>query len=339
MTFSPNDAPLAEVTRGADVESLHEGAAVVVDADGQVVFSAGDVAQPVYTRSSIKALLALPLVETGAAERLGLSAEELALACASHTGEVAHTETAARMLARVGRDVGCLECGAHWPTSERAARGLAAIGQEPSALHNNCSGKHAGLVCLACDNGFDVAGYISADHPAMRIATQAVAEMTGAAHDDANRGVDGCSIPTYAIPLTALAHGFARFGTGKGLSADRARACVTLRQAVAEAPFMVAGTGRFDTQVMETLGTQVFCKMGAEGIMIAALPEVGLGIAIKCRDGAIRAAYAAAAALMVRFGGDAIAADPVVRSYLVQEMRNWNGLRVGEIRAHAGLTG
>ncbi|NVN42005.1 asparaginase, partial [Ameyamaea chiangmaiensis] len=216
MAFQ-TDAPLAEVTRAGRVESVHRGAVAVVDDTGRVVFAAGDIEQPTYTRSSVKALLALPLVETGAADRLGLTAEELALACASHTGEAMHATVAARMLARTGRDVACLECGTHWPTSDAAARALAASGHTPSALHNNCSGKHAGFVCVACDSGRDVAGYSTPDHPVMREAVRAVAEMTGAVHDDSNRGIDGCSIPTHAIALRALATGFARFATGAGL--------------------------------------------------------------------------------------------------------------------------
>ena len=325
---------LVEVTRGNLVESRHSGACVVVDTDGRVVFGLGDTEAAVYPRSAIKALLALPLVETGAADRLGLSDSELVLACSSHSGEPVHTETAAAMLAKVGRDVSCLECGTHWPLRDVATRALAAAGREPNALHNNCSGKHSGFVCLACDQGQDPAGYIRPDHPTMRMVTAAVAETTGARLDETNRATDGCSIPTYAIPLRSLALAFARFGTGAGFTPDRARAAARLRAAVVANPMLVAGTGRFDTRLMTALGERVFSKTGAEGVFCVALPELGLGIAVKCDDGAGRAAEVVTAALIARF----LKPENAEFSRLLRpDLINWNGINVGQIRAAAAL--
>ena len=329
------DAVLVEVTRGSCVESRHAGAALVVDARGSVVFSIGDIDAPTYPRSAVKALLALPLVETGAADRLGLTDAELALACSSHSGEIPHTETALSMLTKAGRDVACLECGTHWPRDE-AARALAAAGQVPSALHNNCSGKHSGFVCLSCDMGVDPKGYVHHDHPAMRAVTAALAETTGARLDDGNRAIDGCSIPTYAIPLRAMALAFARFGTGEGFSPDRATAASRLRRAVAANPFMVAGTDRFDTRLMMLLGDRVFSKTGAEGVYCVSLPKLGYGIAVKCDDGAGRAAEIVIAALIARFlKPDNAALDAMCRP----EMKNWNGIVVGGMRPVAALAG
>jgi len=326
------DAHLVEVTRGGRVESSHMGSAIVVDADGAVLFQAGDIEAPVFTRSAIKALLALPLVETGAADRLGLSDAELALACASHVGEPIHAQTAASMLRKAGQDPGCLECGIHWPTSRAGQRALFETGQEPSALHNNCSGKHAGFVCLACDNGDALAGYVRPEHAVMRKVTEAAADMTGANMDAGNRAIDGCSIPTYAIPLRSLAYGFARFGTGAGLHPDRARAATRLRRAVAANPVLVAGEGRFDTRLMQAFGLSVFSKMGAEGMHVVSLPEQGLGIAVKCSDGASRAAEVVIAALVAR----SIEATPeqyaLLDGCMRPSLRNWNGIEVGELR-------
>ncbi|GBR44086.1 L-asparaginase II [Neokomagataea tanensis NBRC 106556] len=328
---------LAEVTRGNRVESQHFGRAVVVDAHGQVVWSCGDHDAVTYPRSTVKALLGLELVESGAAERLQLSDAELALTCASHGGEAAHAEVALRLLQRVGRGVEALECGAHWPTYEPAGRALAQAGQQACPLHNNCSGKHAGLICLACDSGVDPEGYIEPDHQIQKRVTRVLEEVTGAAHREEERGTDGCSMPTYAIPLRALAHGFARFGSGVGLTADRARAAKVLREAVAKEPFMVAGTGRYDTALMKELGLGAFIKMGAEGVMVAALPDEGLGIAIKINDGANRAAEVAMSALMARFGGSALlgkaASSGVLEQTAHQSLRNWQGRDVGIIRA------
>lgn len=331
------DPILVEVSRGNRVESAHRGVAVVLDAKGGTLFAAGDVEAMVYPRSAVKALLALPLVETGAADRLGLSDAEIALACSSHSGETMHTTTAASMLAKAGRDVACLECGTHWPINEAAARALAAAGQQPSALHNNCSGKHSGFVCLACASGDDPKGYIAPEHPTMRAVTAALAEMTGATLDERNRATDGCSIPTYAIPLRALALGFARFGAGQGMDATRAKAAARIRAAVAANPLLVAGTGRFDAKLMTALGARVFSKTGAEGVFCVALPELGLGIAVKCDDGAGRAAEVATAALVARF----LPTNGEVKTALdglgAPKLLNWNGIHVGDIRPTAAL--
>jgi hypothetical protein len=227
-------------------------------------------------------------VESDAADRLALTDDELALACASHAGEPAHVRTAAGMLAKAGVDAAVLECGVHWPYSERAQRELAAHGELPGALHNNCSGKHAGFVCLACalmgwnDGGLDlrryVKGYVQAQHPVMQEVRDALESTTGCTLAQAPQGVDGCSIPTYAIPLRRLAHAFARFGSGVGLRAGQQQAAQRLRAAVAASPGMVGGSERFDTRVMQRFGTRVFCKVGAEGVYCAALPGRGLGL-------------------------------------------------------------
>ncbi len=330
------DEVLVEITRGERVESAHRGAALVLDAAGGVFFQAGDIDHPVYPRSAVKALLALPLVESGAADRLGLTPAEIALACSSHSGEPIHVETARAMLARAGRDETCLECGVHWPTNSDAARALAASGQKPGALHNNCSGKHAGFICLACDRAEDPAGYVSPDHPTMREVTAALADLTGARLDAANRAVDGCSIPTYAIPLRALALSFARFGAGAAMSPARAAAAARIRAAVAAHPLLVAGTGRFDTKLMTALGARVFSKTGAEGVFCAALPELGLGIAVKCDDGATRAAEIATAALVARCLPD-VADLPAMSPLIRHSMKNWNGIPVGEARPAGAL--
>ncbi|MCX2561796.1 asparaginase [Acetobacter farinalis] len=331
-----SDTLLAEVIRGGRVESRHYGAAVVMDASGKTVFATGDVETPLYPRSTVKALLALPLLTEGAADKYALPQEALALACASHQGEPEHVAVATDMLARTGRDLGALECGTHWPLDTRASRALAATGEQANALHNCCSGKHAGFVCLSCATGQDPANYILPEHPIMQTMARTLADVTGVAHNDANRGTDGCAIPTWAIPLTALALGYARFATGTGLGAERALAAERLRAAMSAAPFIIAGTDQFDTLIMQDLAPRVLTKMGAEGVMIAVLPEKGLGIAIKCRDGGVRAAETAAAALIARFGGED---SPVLNHFMRRPLKNWNGLVVGELRAARELAG
>ena len=358
---------LAEAMRGGIVESFHRGALAVVDADGGVHTRLGDIERPVFPRSAVKVLQALPLVASGAADRWQLNDEELALACASHGGEPRHAQTAAAMLAKAGVDATALECGTHWPYNDAAMKALAARGEVPSALHNNCSGKHAGFVCLGClmaqdgdrrdflrgyvrpdhpvmpaSAGHDarafVHGYVKPDHPVMREVTAALQAATGFDLAHAPVGTDGCSIPTYAIPLRHLAHAFARVGTGTGLRPDHARAAQRLRAAVAKAPFMVAGTGRLDTRLMERLGERLFCKVGAEGMYGAALPELGLGLAIKMDDGnTARACELVLAAVVERLLPLADADRAFVHGFSDLALSNWNGIEVGRMRASALL--
>ncbi len=240
--------------RGEAVESAHSGAFIVVDADGAVLVALGDVDRPVFPRSAVKALQALPLIESGAADRLGLVDDELAIACASHNGQPEHVRVAAGMLAKAGVDGRVLECGIQWP-KEGFDRALAGRGEVPTALHNNCSGKHAGFVCLGCmlaagaggSNelpGF-LSGYVAPDHPVMREVTAALQATTGFDPASAPRGIDGCSIPTFGIELRRLATAFARFGSGIGLRDGHRIAARRLRRAVAATPFMVAGSRPF----------------------------------------------------------------------------------------------
>ena len=332
------DNPVAvEVLRGPLVESRHRGAGAVIDADGAVVFAFGDIDRPVYPRSAVKAFQALPLLESGAADALGLTEADIALACASHSGEPVHVAGAASMLARAGVGPEALACGAHWPSGDKATRSLARSGGEPTPLHNNCSGKHAGFVCLACANGWSVAGYETPGHPVQRAVKAAIEETTGAALGADVCGTDGCSIPSYAVPLRALALGFARFGAGQGLAPKRAQAAERIRAAVAAHPHLVAGEGRFDTDAMRLLGARAFTKTGAEGVFCAALPQLGLGLAVKADDGATRAAQVMIAALIARFLPLSEAERARFEPLLAPMLRNWNGLEVGRIAAAGAL--
>ena len=322
---------LVEVRRGGLAESLHCGAVAVVDADGRRVLALGEVERPVYPRSAIKALQALPLVESGAADRYGFGAEELALACASHGGEPDHVATATRMLAAAGLDVPALKCGAHWPLHQPSAQALARSGAVATALHNNCSGKHAGFLCVACAINAEHGTYIEPDHPVQREVKAVLESLGGAAISEDACAVDGCSVPTWAMPLDAIARAFARFGSGQGLAPARAKAAARLRAAVAEKPWHVAGTGRFCTEVMQALGDRLFVKTGAEGVFCAALPAHGLGIAVKCDDGAGRAAEVMMAATIARYL-KAPTERAALERFVRPTLRNWNRTTVGEIR-------
>jgi len=236
------------------------------------------------------------------------------------------------MLARAGLDAAALECGAHWPSHQPSSQALARSGGTPSGLHNNCSGKHAGFLCVACAAGVDHRGYVEAEHVVQREVRAALESLTGVGLDEDVCGIDGCSIPTWGVPLDRLALAFARFGSGRGLEQKRASAAARIRAACAAQPYFVAGTGRFCTEIMKRFGARVLVKTGAEGVFCGVLPEQGVGIALKCDDGATRAAEVAMAAMIARFlptdGEQRGALDRFVRPVL----RNWNGIEVGGLR-------
>lgn len=291
-------AAVVEVTRGPLVESRHRVDIVVADAGGALVAVHGEAERPTFPRSAIKALQALALVESGAADRFGFAERHIALACASHNGEAMHVAAAGEMLAAAGLAPRCLECGAQWPALRDDETRLILAGEEPRPIHNNCSGKHAGFLAFAAHMGFPTEGYVGFDHPVQRALAATLSEVTDARHGDDNWGIDGCSIPTWAIPLSKLAIAFARFGAGEDRDPARAKAFRRIRDACFAHPEMVAGTGRACTAIMTALKGRAFVKTGAEGVFVAALPEKALGVALKVEDGATRAAEAALVATL-----------------------------------------
>ena len=326
---------LVEITRGNVVESRHRGAISVVDSSGKTVLDIGDTALPVFARSAIKAVQALPLVESGAAEALGFGDAELALACSSHSGEDAHIERAASMLKKAGRSEEDLECGPHWATQEKVLiHQVRTFTSEPGAICNNCSGKHAGFVCTAAHLGVDPKGYIRPEHSVMSAVKDALEDVTGALHHEDQCGMDGCSIPTYATPLTSMAHGFAKMGTGDGMGAERAKAAQRLVHACMAEPFHVAGTDRFCTRLMEMGQGRLFGKTGAEGVFCGAIPELGLGIALKCDDGGTRASEAMMAAVIAHLLPQDDPLSEAVAQLAHPDISNRNNFKVGETRVH-----
>ena len=323
---------LVEALRGSLVESRHRGAVSVMDADGRQVLEIGDVEQPVFPRSAVKAIQALPLVESGAADAFGFGDREIALACASHSGEPAHTELALSMLAWAGLCEDDYACGSQWPTNSEATIALARAGGSPTQAHNNCSGKHAGFLCTCVHEGIDHGGYTTHGHKLQELVREAMESVTGAAHAVDHCATDGCSIPTYAVPLKSLARGFARMATGTDLPRRRAEAAKRILSACMAEPFYVAGTGRADTAMMEAGRGRLFTKVGAEGVFCAAIPEMGMGIALKCDDGATRAAEVMIAAVVRKL----LARDDPLRAALAPmarpALKNWRGTEVGELR-------
>ncbi|GHC69658.1 asparaginase [Limoniibacter endophyticus] len=332
-----SDPICVEVLRGNTVESVHTGAAAIVDGDGKVVAAIGEIERPVFSRSAIKLFQALPLIETGAADAYRLDEKALALACASHNGEEAHVAVASDTLKRAGLDLHALECGAHWSMSQPVAIEQAKAGIEPTPLHNNCSGKHSGFLCVCQHQKISYKGYIQRDHPLQTMLADVMQNVTDARHDPQEAGIDGCGIPTYAVPLKNTALGFARLASGNGVGASRAAAARRLMQSCMNEPFYVAGTGRACGKLMQAAPGRVFVKMGAEGIYTGAVPELGMGIALKCDDGGVRGAEVMIAALLAKL----FRSEPEIAARFDEIahplMKNWVGTPIGEMRPAAAI--
>jgi L-asparaginase II len=323
---------LIELTRGALVESVHTGALAVARPNGEAVVTIGDVARPIFPRSAIKAFQALPLLESGAADAYGFGNREIALSCASHSGTPEHADLAASMLARAGHNVASLACGAHAPMHEDSAFALRQSGKQPTALNNNCSGKHSGMVstCAHCKD--EIKGYLRLDHPHQIRIAKALSEMTGAPISAANAGIDGCSAPNWGIPLANLAQGFAKLVTGDGLPKSRAAHARRIATACMAEPHLVAGPGRLDTLAMTTLNGRVFMKTGAEAVYCGGFPELGLGFALKIDDGNGRASEAVMEAILQRIFGATTAFGRL------GPIRNWHKTETGQIQCSSALT-
>jgi L-asparaginase II len=320
-----NNPIIAEVTRGPIVESRHRGAYVVCDSNGKVVVSAGDVNAPIYPRSAIKAFQCLPMIESGAAEAFGFTDEEIALCCSSHSGEAEHVRVARSILAKCGVDEVCYECGAHYPSSKDATYELVRHSEKPQQVHNNCSGKHAGMLALARQLGVDSKDYVKLDHPVQRAIAKTIEKLCEVDLSNAPVGIDGCSVPTWAIPLHNMALGFAK------LSDQSYAPYETIIRAARKHPFMIAGTGRFDTRVMEAV-PRLFMKFGAEGVFCGCIPHAGLGFAVKCDDGAGRAVEVAMISVALKLDVWNVAEREKLLGFGHEILKNWRKIEVGEIR-------
>lgn len=324
---------LVEVVRGNWVENRHRGAFVVTDADGTIIASAGDIDRPIFPRSAIKSMQALAIFDRHAIEKFHHTSEELALACASHHGEDSHVSNVAHFLERMGLSANDLECGAHMPTNGKARDALRAAGQDPSPLHNNCSGKHSGMLSVALAMGVATEGYVTREHEVQRAVRAAVEAVIGEALTEDRCGTDGCSIPTWAAPIRSFAQGFARMATGKGLDAGHAAGAKALFDAATSHPHLVAGTGHLDTLVMAAFKGSVMQKGGAEGVQCGAIRGKGWGYALKCDDGNMAASQAMVAALLLKFADPDAAQREVLEQFARLPTKNVRGAVVGEMRA------
>ena len=325
--------PMVELWRGGMLESSHSGHAVICDAQGEIVQAWGDPAAMIFPRSSCKMMQALPLIESGAADAVGLTDAQLALCCASHQGAAIHTEMVTRWLADLGLAEQDLRCGSHWPDDVAARNGLIKSDTSPCQIHNNCSGKHSGFLTL---NRHIKGGseYTDVDHPLQKAVRAATEDVTG--EESPGYGIDGCSAPNFATSVHGLARGMAFFAAASESGDGRSRAAHRLTRAMAAHPVLVDGEGGADTDLMRAMGGRIVTKGGADGVYVAILPELRLGIAIKIMDGAARAKEAAIAALLIRVGV-LEEGHPSAQNRLGTDLRNRRGLRIGELRLAPGF--
>lgn len=323
-----------EVLRGGVLESSHRVDVAVVDANGTLRAWAGDPERLTFARSAIKPIQALPLVEDGAARDFELTSRELALCCASHSGEPHHVETAAAILAKVDAGEDALACGSHAPYHRASAEALRVAGMQPSRLHSNCSGKHAGMLALARYHGWPLAGYQRPDHPVQRRMLEEVERWSGLAAEDVPTAIDGCGVVTFALPLRRLASAVARFSavarrgdTGPG----------AVLAAMTANPEHVGGSERLCTELLRTVDGRLFAKVGAEGVYVAGSPGAEVGIAIKVEDGARRAAEPALLAVLGELGFLSEQELARLERWAEPELTNTRGEVVGRIRVRSNL--
>jgi L-asparaginase II len=316
----PHDAPLVAVRRGALVESVHRGRLAVCDPEGNVLEAVGDPEAYIFARSSAKPFQALPLVLSGTVDDFGLTDRELAVACASHNAEEPHLAAVRSILKKAGLSADDLQSGAHPPLYGPGAESLIRSGEEPRPIHSNCSGKHAGMLALCVHEGYETATYRDPGHPLQRRIHALIAGVCGLREDEVLVAGDNCGVPAFALPLRSFATGLARLTTGNALADELAAAALRIRDAMREYPFMVAGTGRFDTELMGS--TELLVKGGAEAVLAAGSQD-GWGLALKISDGALRAVRPAALAAL---GGMGVKAPEAVST-----VRGLHGEAVGEI--------
>lgn len=341
----PTAEPLVEVKRGSITESRHRGHIVVVEPDGNIIASAGAHETVTFLRSSAKPFQAMPLLVSGAADRFGFTDREVALACASHNGEPIHTELAASMLRKIGLGIEALRCGVHEPYGEEAARELRERGEPPNALHNNCSGKHVGMLAVALHLGAPIENYESPENPVQKAIADTIAQFSGVAVTDMAVGIDGCAAPIFGITIKAMALAYARLvSPPEGFDQATRGACERIVRVMSAYPELIGGTSnRLDTEIMRAAPRRVISKVGAEGVYTAGVIPCkewpnGLGLALKIEDGDDKRARPTVVVESLRQLG--VLRDEsleAVAKYAFFPVRNRRGDLAGEISASFAL--
>jgi L-asparaginase II len=323
---------LVEVTRNEAMESRHFGAAVVCDYKGNIVESWGDIDNLVFPRSTLKPLLAIQLVETGASDEYALNDAELSLACSSHQGEPMHQKLVASWLYRLGLTKDHLACGAVLPEHTESAHRLLASGQQGCRLHHNCSGKHTGFLTTALHLKLPIDNYHLIDHPLQQLSLDILSDVAGIDLKKYPIGIDGCGLPAPTMPLRQLGYATARFANPEELSDTRSQAIYRLHTAIKNEPVYIAGHGTMVSELNEVTQGKVLAKTGAEGMLTAAIPDKGLGIALKIADGGNRARSVVLLAILDQLGILSAEEKIQLKAHIAPTIENSRGDTVGEIR-------
>lgn len=323
------------MTRGDAVESVHHVAACAVAASGEVILSVGEIDVPVFLRSSAKPFIAATVIAAGARERFGLEPREIAVMAGSHAGQRFHVDAVRSILRKIDMPESALQCGAHPPYNALAAKELEDAGVTPTAIHNNCSGKHSGILALCKILGSDPATYMDPKNLAQQRILDFCARISDVTLDALTIAIDGCGIPVYAVPLRNAALSFARLATLEGVTAEEAAALKVVRDAMVAFPEYVSGTGEFDARLMQSAAGSLACKGGAEGVHGTSLLESSIGLVCKVVDGAARGRAPAVLELLERLNALSEAQQTKLADFARPIVYNRAGRAVGEIRARS----
>ncbi len=328
----PENPVLVRAWRGDWVESQHRGVWALTDSSGRLIDSAGDAEAKIFARSSLKSLQALPLIESGAAEHFGLSDAEIALALSSHNAESCHTRVVVGLLSRLGLSAEALKCGPQPPSDSRARAELERLGEKPTGLHNNCSGKHAGFLCLARHLGVDPARYLDPAERVQRAVREAVESMTGVMPGELSVAVDGCSAPTFRMPLIRLATAIARVSNPERLAPARRTACERMLEAAGQHPELIGGNHRrLCTDLSRVTKGRLFPKIGGQAVYVVGARGMDRALAIKIDDGETRGLHPLVVALCERFGFLTEGEVRELQPWRASAQRNWAGIEVGRL--------
>ncbi|TNE81366.1 MAG: asparaginase [Bacteroidetes bacterium] len=325
---------LVEVLRGDVLESFHRGVVCIVDQDEKLRYSAGDIEQVCYPRSALKFFQQIPLLTSGAADALGLSEEEIAITCGSHNGEDMHVKAVDSILRKAGLDRSALKCGAQYPTHRKTANALLVAGQKPEAIHNNCSGKHAGFLAYCVFRGWDTVDYINPQHPLQLEIRKLVSAFHKYPEAKLHTALDGCSAPIFSIPVYNQALGYMYLAKFAKEDSELGKACKRLIDAAGAYPMMIAGTGRYCSDLMAQSGSRIIGKTGAEGIYSLAFTEEVMGACIKVDDGKMLPQYNVAQKLVRQSGILSEAQLTPLDAYEESAITNFNKFETGTLRVN-----
>jgi L-asparaginase II len=322
---------MVEVLRGPVVESHHQVMGVIVNEVGYTVHSWGNTGYMTMPRSAIKMLQALPLIESGASDKFALDDKFITLACGSHRGEKEHLTALAQFMEKTGVKEDMLACGPHWPLNEAAKEDLIRKNAKPTALCNNCAGKHIAMIATCLHAGENPAGYEKYEHNAQKRIRRVLTETMRVDHSKVPHGIDGCGIPTFSVPLSSMAVGMSSLINPKETQ-SRKFAASKILSAVRHNPFFLAGSDDFSTAVIEKTQGRAIIKGGAEGVYCGVIPEKGMAFAVKAADGASRAASVAAAHILLRYGGLTEVEFKALQKFTTPVISTWRGDIVGQVR-------